>query len=83
MITRRFRDAYLRNGNIYLAALYGYWGTWMMHSIYNYVSFKPMVVTFLVLCAIGYRHRLLVKILVPPQHRTPATPEARSVTSVG
>ncbi|MBT8160981.1 MULTISPECIES: O-antigen polymerase [Arthrobacter] len=52
-ITRRFRNGYLRRPNLYTAAAYGYWGTWMMHSIYNYVSLKPMVLAFLGLCLLG------------------------------
>lgn len=51
--TRRFRDMYLISPNLYTAAAYGFWGAWMLHSIYNYVSLKPMVLTFLALCLFG------------------------------
>lgn len=51
--TRRFRDMYLTSPNLYTAAAYGFWGAWMLHSIYNYVSLKPMVLTFLALCLFG------------------------------
>lgn len=50
-ITRRFRDRFLRGPHVYIAAAYGYWGAWMLHSIYNYVSLKPMVLTVLVAAA--------------------------------
>jgi hypothetical protein len=70
-ITRRMRDGYLNKPTIYAAAAYGYWGTWMMHSVYNYVSFKPMVLTFLALCAVGAmvsRPRPLPFEVRPPVH---------------
>lgn len=51
--TRKFRDNYLQNPNLYTAAAYGFWGAWMIHSIYNYVSLKPMVLTFLALALFG------------------------------
>lgn len=64
-ITRRLRNTYLKNVNPYTAAAYGYWATWMLHSIYNYVSFKPMVLTFMVMCFIGAKTIARAKTMRP------------------
>lgn len=74
LLTRWIRNRYLRAPSIPWAAAYGYWSAWMIHSIYNYLSLKPMVLTFLVLCALYGASSLLR----PRSRRSPRIPLAQS-----
>jgi hypothetical protein len=50
LISRALRDRYLASPHIYLGAAYGYWGAWLLVSLYSYISLKPAVVLFMICC---------------------------------
>lgn len=51
--SRLIRNAYIRTPTVYLGAAYGFWAAWLIQAIYSYVSLKPMVITYMVVIALG------------------------------
>jgi hypothetical protein len=52
-VSRQLRDRYLASPHIYSGAAYGYWGAWLLISLYSYISLKPTVVLFMICCWFG------------------------------